>query len=464
MVLKTSSDPDLTPIEDVASELGDCQFEDRKPWRLIARPEQIRPCTGVHWLYLAGRGAGKTRSAAERIRERIVLGQAQRIALIAPNLSDARDIMVEGESGLWQVARSQIETYNRSQGEILFDTGARARFFSGEDPESLRGWQSTDVWGDELCAWRYGQATFDMAMFGLRLGDPEAIWTTTPKNVPVLRSLMQHPDCVITRSTTYANRENLSPVFFQSVVRKYEGTNLGRQELEGQIMEEVAGALWQRSWFDRPGFRRPSAINAPASEIRPQSGNLRFTPPEHLVKVIVAIDPSVSDPERRKNAYAEPDACGIVVAGIDAENRGYVLADCTAVMSPGQWARTSVSLYDLFHASGIIAEANQGGEMIREVIKGIASNVPIHLVHAALGKRPRAEPVAHLYEQGRVSHCGDFPDLEGQMTTWDATNPNSKSPNNVDALVWAFHGLGLCNATGLNLTQRISTASREPKY
>jgi phage terminase large subunit-like protein len=300
-----------------------------KNWHSIARPEQIRPAGAVHWLYLAGRGAGKTRSAAERVVERVESGEARYIALIGPTFADVRDIMVEGESGLRSVAGDRLVKYNRSLGELVFNTGARARFFSGEDPDALRGWQSTDVWGDELCAWKYAQATFDMAMFGLRLGNPEATWTTTPKNVPVLRALMAQPGCVVTRSTTYANRANLSPTFFQTIVRKYEGTTLGRQELEGQILEQTLGALWLREWFDRDGFR--------VSPMLFQEGRRGvFHPFDGVERVVVALDPSVSDPERRSDPNRMPDACGLVVAGTDATGCGYVIADYTAVMPPAK--------------------------------------------------------------------------------------------------------------------------------
>jgi len=420
----------------------------KKKWREIARPEQVRPEGCVHWLYLAGRGAGKTRSAAERIRERVESGEARYIALIGPTFADVRDVMVEGESGLKAVAGHLFKKYNRSIGEIVFRNGVKARFFSGEDPEGLRGWQSTDIWGDELCAWRLSEPTFDMAMFGLRLGSPEAIWTTTPKNVPVLRGLMDLPGCAVTRSSTYANRDNLSETFFSSVVRKYEGTALGQQELEGQILAESRGALWQRAWFEAEGFRWAETFSREAD-------GLVFRPPAELVRTVVALDPSVSDPEKRTNPNKAPDACGVIVAGVDDSGNGYVLADFTEVMAPAKWARLAVKLYDLFQASVIVAEANQGGELIGEVIRGISSNVPVHLVHAAVGKRPRADPVALLYEQGRVRHCGPFPKLEEQMLNWDAADPGAKSPNNVDALVWAFHGLGLCRATGVRVHDRV---------
>lgn len=417
----------------------------RKRWEEIARPEQIRPERCAHWLYLAGRGAGKTRSAAERIVQRVVSGAARFIALIGRTLSEVKSVMVEGESGLLSVAGDLVESYCPSKGELVFTTGAKARFFSGEKPDSLRGWQSTDVWGDELCAWRKGQETFDMAMFGLRLGEPEAIWTTTPKNVPVLKNLLTDPNCRVTRSSTWANRENLPPVFFEAIVQKYRGSRLGRQELEGEVVEDVQGALWERAWFERPGFRLPCAL---------YSGE--FDPPPRLVRVVVGIDPSIVDPERRLNPMKEPDACGIVAAGVDAEGNGYVLADVSAVLAPARWARLAIRLHDMCLGGGIVAEANQGGEMIREVLHGVAANVPVHLVTASMGKRPRAEPLALLYEQGRIRHCGEFRELEEQLVTWDASDPSARSPNNLDALVWAFHGLGLCRATGMRAHDRLA--------
>ncbi len=421
----------------------------RPPWREIARPEQLRPPDCVHWLYLAGRGSGKTRAAAERIRERVESGEARFIALIGATFADVRDVMVEGESGLKAVAGHLFRKYNRSIGEIMFRGGAKARFFSGEDPESLRGWQSTDVWGDELCAWRLGQSTFDMAMFGLRLGSPEAIWTTTPKNQEVLKGLIQHPACKVTRSTTHANRANLAPAFFDSIVRKYEKTRLGRQELDGEILEEAEGALWKRDWFEVPGFRMPKAL----AQI---NGRLAFEPPPQVQRVVVALDPSVGDADDRRDTLRQQDACGLIVAGVDASGHAYVLADYTSVMAPTEWARKAVALFDFCGADVIVAESNQGGTLIREMIQTLSSNTPVHLVHASVGKRPRAMPVASLYEQGRVHHCGEFRDLEDQMVAWDADDLTAKSPNNVDALVWAFHALGLSQATGIRTHDRIN--------
>jgi len=397
---------------------------------------------------ICGRGAGKTRAAAERLRERILSGKAKRISLIGATFADVRDTMVEGESGLEAVCGDLFETYNRSIGEIRFKGGAQAKFFSGEEPDRLRGPQSTDVWGDELASWTRAEETFDMAMFGLRLGEPEAIWTTTPRAIKVIKGLIANKSCKVTRGSTYANRDNLAPEFFEAVIKKYEGTTLGRQEIEGEILDDVQGALWKREWFETEGFRYE-----PATGI--EDGRLVFYPPEGLQKVVVAIDPSVTDPERRKNKTKDPDTCGLVVAGSDEIGHGHVFGDYTKIMSPGEWAAKAVKLYDFFSASCIVAEANQGGELIREVIRSISSNVNVVLVHASMAKRPRAEPLAMLYEQGRFHHHGTFLDLEDQLTTWDATDPSAKSPGNLDALTWAGHGLGLCVATGTRVYDRV---------
>lgn len=243
------------------------------------------------------------------------------------------------------------------------------------------------------------------------------------------------------------NVGNLSEERVRELELKYGATRLGRQELEGEIFDQVQGALWRPVWLESAGFRLPIAFGQ-------VGGRLEYRPPAGLRRVVVAIDPSVSDPDRRKNPLKEPDECGMVVGGIDADGNPVVLGDFSAVMSPGDWARRAVLLYSLTHASGIVAEANQGGALITEVIQSIAANVPIRLVHASQAKRPRAEPVALLYEQGRVRHCGRLDALEREMTTWDAM-ANDRSPNRVDALVWLFHDLGLTQATGGRSTTRL---------
>lgn len=424
--------------------------KDRPHWRDIARPEQLFPesvgvCPCTEWLFLAGRGSGKTRAAAERLRERILSGQARYISLIGQRLVDVRDVMVEGESGLLSVMDyGMVEKYNRSigTGEILFRGGAKARFFSGEDPDALRGWQSTDIWGDELFSWAYPDAVYDMAMFGFRLGKPEAIWTSTPKPVPLIKKLLKRADeqgnlgsIRYTKSSTYANEPNLAPAFFSAIVKGYEGTRLGRQELEAEVLEDIEGALWQRSWID-------------ATRLTGKWQDLG------IVKIVIGVDPSVSDPEKRNNPNKEPDACGIIVVGMDENCKGYVLADLSGVYSPNQWARVVSQAHSLFNANLIVAEKNQGGQMVEDTLRAFSSGAAIRLVSASQGKRVRAEPVSALYEQGRVSHVGRFDLLEDELCGWDATNPRAKSPNRLDALVWAFHGMGLASVTGSRMLSR----------
>jgi phage terminase large subunit-like protein len=246
-------------------------------------------------------------------------------------------------------------------------------------------------------------------------------------------------------------RENLAlnPQRVQELEELYGGTELGRQELEGELLETLPGALWIPDWFRREGFRLGPAIGQ-------QDGRLAFRPPVSLVRVVVALDPSVSDPDKRTNPLKAPDACGVSVVGLGDDHRAYVLGDFTEVMAPADWARLAVRLFTICGASSIIAEKNQGGQLIEDVIRGVVHNVPVELVSASESKRSRAEPVSLLYEQGRVSHCGEMPQLERQMTTWDPTNPGRKSPNNIDSLVWAFHGLGLCVATGTKPLSRLT--------
>lgn len=423
---------------------------DRKPWRELetVREEQLRPENCDVWALIGGRGSGKSRAGAEDFLERVRAG-AMRLHIVAPTFADTRDVCVEGESGILACALpGEVKTWNRSMGELVFANGAKAKCFAACEPDRLNGPQAAHLWCDEFGL--YGDTNaIDMALFGLRLGDRvTSCWTSTPKMTKSTRYVLGLSNIVVRRMRTRDNYVNLAPGVVDVLEKKYAGTRLGRQELEGEILDEVEGALWQADWFAYPGFRLPLAIGE-------LNGVKVCQPPIPLLKIVVALDPTVSDREKSKNPHKEPDACGLVIAGLGADARGYVLADYTAIMPPAEWARLAVKLYSFTRAACIIAEANQGGELITEVIRGIGPNVPVELVHASMAKRPRAEPVAMLYEQGRVSHCGEMRDLEDQMLTWDASDPGVKSPNNVDALVWAFHGLGLCNATGTREHSRI---------
>lgn len=397
-------------------------------WRFLARPAQIAPDgEWLIWMILAGRGFGKTRTGAEWTREQVRAG-AMRIGLIAPTASDARDVMVEGESGLLAVCWAGDRTvngdllgrpsYEPSKRRVTWANGAVATLFSAEEPERLRGPQHEAMWCDELAAWKYLRETWDMAMFGLRLGDkPRVCITTTPKPVPLLKEIIADPKTVVTRGSTFDNAGNLAPTFLKAIKDKYEGTRLGRQELEAEIIDDLPGALWTRAELDKTRVR-----NAP-----------------EMVRIVVSIDPSGT-----RGSSDEGDSIGIVVAGKGVDGRAYVLADRSCKLSPAGWGRRSVEAYHEFSADRVVAERNFGGAMVEHVIKTTDKNVSYKEVTASRGKVARAEPVAALYEQGKVSHVGGFADLEDQMCLMAPDGfAGEGSPDRADALVWAITELML---------------------
>ncbi len=368
------------------------------------------------WLLLAGRGFGKTRTGAEYVRAQVDAGKARRIALVAPTAADARAVMVEGESGLLSIGPPDDRPdYEPSKHLLSWPNGAIATTYSADEPDRLRGPQHDLAWCDELAAWRYPQA-WDMLMFGLRLGvDPRAIVTTTPRPTRFIRELLADPKVAVTRGRTIENQKNLAPAFLDQIVRRYEGTRLGRQELDAEILEDVPGALWSHAIIDAA---RVAAL------------------PE-LTRIVVAIDPAVSSDEHA-------DETGIVVAGKDANGHGYVLADVSGRYTPTEWARAAVAAYRAHDADRIVAEVNNGGELVEATLRVVDPDVPYAAVHAARGKVARAEPVAALYEQGRVHHLGAFPALEDQMCGFVHDFDRAAagySPDRVDALVWALSEL-----------------------
>lgn len=383
----------------------------RHDWRRWARPNQLPPRGDwTTWMLLAGRGFGKTRTGAEFVRAEVEAGRAGRVALVAPTAADARDVMVEGESGILAICPPRNRPkYEPSKRRVTWDNGAIATLYSADEPERLRGPQHDLAWPDELAAWRYPE-TWDMLMFGLRLGArPRAVVTTTPRPTRLIRELIASPTTVVTRGSTYDNRANLAPAFLDTIIRKYEGTRLGRQELYAEVLDDVPGALWTRAMID--------AANQPHA-----------TP--DLVRVVVAIDPAVTSGE-------DSDETGIIVAGLDATGLAHVLADRTCRMSPDGWARRAVTAFDEFKADRIVAEVNNGGDLVEATIRTVRRNIPYLKVHASRGKRIRAEPIAALYEQGRVRHAPGLTALEDQMLTF-LPEGNEGSPDRVDALVWAL--------------------------
>ncbi|WP_137045488.1 DNA-packaging protein [Pseudolabrys sp. FHR47] len=374
------------------------------------------------WLALGGRGAGKTRLGAEWVRALAhgVPPFADRphgcIALVGETEYDAREVMIHGPSGLISIARpSQRPTWNATRRRLEWSNGAVAQVFSAADPESLRGPQFEAAWCDELAKWRYADVAFDTLQFGLRLGQrPRQIVTTTPRPIPIIKRLIADPRTRVTRAATRANKLFLAPTFLEMVVGRYAGTRLGRQELEGELIEDRADSLWSRELIE--------------------SCRVAEAPP--LTRIVVAIDPPGSS---RRGA----DACGIVAAGRSESGHLYVLDDASAAgLSPSGWATKAVALYRKLEANRIVVEVNMGGEMVRSVLREVDSAVPLQEVHATRGKYLRAEPVAALYEQGKVKHVGAFPLLEDEMCDFGLDGLSSgRSPDRLDALVWALTAL-----------------------
>jgi phage terminase large subunit-like protein len=386
-------------------------------WPLWARPNQLAPDGDwSKWLAMAGRGWGKTRVGAEWVRGEVAAGRASRVALVAPTAADARDVMVEGESGLLAVhpRNDDQPVYEPSKRRVSWPNGAIATLYSADEPERLRGPQHDLAWADELAAWRYLQDAWDMLMFGLRLGKrPRVLITTTPKPRALLKELIADPTCVVTYGRTEENRANLASTFLQSIVSRYHGTRLGRQELGGELLEDVEGALWMRRMIE----------------------DGRVTAHPLLERVVVAIDPAVTSGE---NA----DETGIVVVGIATPNgskepHGYVLEDLSGRFTPYEWAQKAITAYRRQRADRVVAEVNNGGDMVEAQLRMVDRNVSYKAVHASRGKRVRAEPVAALYEQGRVHHVGGFAALEDQMCSF-VPDDTETSPDRVDALVWAL--------------------------
>ncbi len=347
------------------------------------------------WLILGGRGAGKTRAGAEWVRSVALAnksgdgGKIRRIAIIGETERDTRDVMIEGESGILAVhARSDRPTWIPSRRRLEWADGTVAQAFSAEDPESLRGPQFQAAWLDELAKWRHAEPTFDMLQFGLRLGKrPRQVITTTPRPIALIKRLIADPATAVTRAGTRENARHLSKAFIDTIFTRYEGTRLGRQELDGEIVEDRPDALWSRGLIE--------------------SCRVGSHPPLH--RIVVAVDPPASG---SKNA----DACGLVAVGRAEDKTLYVIADETiGGLSPAGWAAKAIALWRSLEADVLVAEVNQGGDMVRAVIGEADPTVPVITVRATRGKWLRAEPVAALYEQGRVKHVGAFPALEDEM-------------------------------------------------
>lgn len=388
-----------------------------------ARDEQVPPDGDWStWLVMSGRGWGKTRTGAEWVHERVRQG-ARYLALVAPTAADARDVMVEGPAGLLACARdSERPIYESSKRRITWPNGAVASLFSAEEPDRLRGPQHDTAWCDELASWSRLDEAWSMLQFGLRLGTPRCLVTTTPRPVKVVRDLLADPSTVVTRGSTYDNAKNLAPSFLAEVKRRYEGTRLGRQELYAEILDDTPGALWTRAMIE--AARHQGTIEA--------------------MRTVIAVDPSVA-------ADAGGDECGIVVASVGYDGFFYVVKDGSGRMSPADWARRAVALSIDHQADCIVAESNQGGGLVEQTLRAAGAKTRVRLVHASKGKRARAEPVAALYEQSRVKHLPGLLSLEDELCTWSSSS-GDPSPNRLDALVW-----GLFDLAALDTPSRFAT-------
>lgn len=379
------------------------------------------------WVIMGGRGAGKTRAGAEWVRAQVEgarptdEGRARRVALVGETIDQVREVMIFGDSGILACSPpDRMPTWESGRKRLLWPNGAVASVHSAFDPEGLRGPQFDAAWVDELAKWKKAEATWDMLQFALRLGEkPQVCVTTTPRNVGVLKSLLKSPSTVVTQASTEANAANLAASFLEEVRTRYKGTRLGRQELDGVLLEDAEGALWSSAGIEACRVREVPELD----------------------RIVVALDPATT-------GGSGSDECGIVVAGVKMSGppqdwRAFVLADCTvAGASPAGWARAAISAMEHYGADRLVAEVNQGGQMVAEVLRQVDPLIPYKGVHASRGKVARAEPVAALYEQGRVRHMPGLDGLEDQMCRMTVQGYEGRgSPDRVDALVWALHEL-----------------------
>jgi len=412
-----------------------------RAWVFWARTEQLAPGGDwTNWLFMGGRGAGKTRAGAEWIRTRAESGEAKRIALVGATAADVRDVMVEGDSGLMVIAPSlERPKFEPSKRRLTWPSGAVATLYSAEEPESLRGPQHDTAWCDELAKWSRLQETWDNLQFGMRLGDkPQIMITTTPKPLKLIREIQARSDTAVTRATTYDNKANLASVFFAEIVRRYEGTRLGRQEVNAEMIEDLPGALWTRDTleacriqkseggrWDGPRGISPACAPEGARSARPLTSDIQ--------RIVIAVDPSGT------RGGDGRDCVGIVAAGKGIDGIAYVLADYTCSLSPAAWGRRVAEAAQMHGADCVVVEANFGGAMVESVLRTAGVATRVKMVTASRGKIVRAEPIAALYEQGRVRHAGAFPELEDQLCGFTTEGyAGNGSPDRADALIWAL--------------------------
>lgn len=427
-------------------------------WNFWARPEQ-RPPAGDWsiWLIMAGRGFGKTRAGAEWVRQIAECDGSARLALVGANYAETRTVMVEGESGLLSIAPPKHRpNWEPSLKRLTWENGAQAHLYSAAEPEGLRGPQNSHAWCDEIAKWinnaGQAEAAWDNLKMGLRLGyRPQMVATTTPRPVPLVRALA-NGEAVITRGRTQDNDLHLPVAFLTAMEGDYGGTRLGRQELDGELIEDVEGALWTRAMIEGcrvDAIRHAELVSASRASglanpnghkgtARRSGSRIRSGMTDIMTRIVIGVDPPAS---------AKGDACGIIVAGLGADGKAYVLADASVEKaSPETWARKVADAADRFDADRVIAESNQGGAMVQSVLQAAKISLPVKLVHASRGKVARAEPVAALYENGRVHHVGAFPQLEDEMCgllIGGCYEGPGRSPDRADALVWALTELML---------------------
>ena len=419
-------------VADVLSKLDPKKAEElRYTWRFWARPQQIAP-EGVWntWFINAGRGFGKTRAGVEWVREKIKEGH-KRVAVIAATNGDLEKVVVRGESGFLNCCWSGDKTHSGAylglpewsptKRTLTWANGASVTLFSAEEPDRLRGPQFSALWADELAAWNKDRETWDMAQFGLRLGKhPQVCVTTTPRPTKLVRDILKNPKSVVTYGSTFDNSVNLASTFIQAVKDQYEGTRLGRQELYAEIMDEASGALWTRELLSR-------------CEVEGVDDPVAFA--KTLARVVISVDPAVT-------SNAESDMTGIIVAGIDLNGCSYILEDATDRYTPEGWATKAIALYNLYEADKIVAERNQGGDLVKYTLHTVDETIPLRLVHASRGKFARAEPISSLYERGKVKHVKGLDALEDQMVQFEPLG-SIGSPDRLDAMVWAITELAL---------------------
>lgn len=399
-------------------------------WDFWARSNQLPPKGDWNvWLILSGRGYGKTRCGAEWVRSiacgktPLSAGQCRRIAIVGETAADCRDVLAQGDSGVLAVhPKDYRPVYRPSTRSLVWPNGAQAFFYNGTEPDQLRGPQHDACWCDEIAKYRYGKDCWDQIQFGLRLGEhPQQVITTTPRPIPLIKELIAESHepgskIIVTRGSTFENRANLAGTFLEAIERRYAGSRLGRQELDGELIDDVPNALWTRAMIDAERKRLSDELPA-------------------MQRIVVAIDPAA----KKSSEGDDTSETGIAVAGLGTDGRGYLIDDRSCRLGPTGWAGVALAAYDYYEADAIVAEINQGGDMVEAVIKAVNPKVKVIKVRATRGKVLRAEPISALYAQGRISHVGSFPMLEDQMIQFTSFGiEGDGDADRVDALVWAF--------------------------